>query len=182
MSAAAYVCPVGYMPMPASFSHRALFFAGRPRHQKYDDFWCKHPPMNRMHRAKIFAPFDALAGFDACIQAKQVLYERKRILSEGEMEELNETLSQLHSLTCNSHVSRMNHPQATVEYFVPCSDTQNEWYGKGGQYKTVTGTVSSVDPLISRTIVIDEQTIPLSDVLRITLQKTVALMVPSYTR
>ena len=66
MSAAA-ARQVGYMPMPAGFEYRALFLHGRPRHQKYDTFWIKHPPMNVTHRAKIFSAFDALAGFDDCI-------------------------------------------------------------------------------------------------------------------
>ena len=51
---------IGYMPMPASFHYRSLFLQGRPRHEKYDEFWRKHPPMDHVHRAKIFAPFDAL--------------------------------------------------------------------------------------------------------------------------
>ncbi len=57
----------GYMPMPASFRHRSLFLHGRPRHQKFDDFWLRHPPMDPGRRAKIFAPFDALKGFREAI-------------------------------------------------------------------------------------------------------------------
>ena len=59
---------IGYMPMPISFRYKTLFLMGRPRHEKYDDFWRKHPPMDHVHRAKIFAPFDALAGFDDIIE------------------------------------------------------------------------------------------------------------------
>lgn len=80
---------VGYMPMPAAFHYRSLFLQGRPRHEKYDDFWIRHPPMDHVHRAKIFAPFDALAGFDDCINSKDVLYEEKRILSGSEKDDLN---------------------------------------------------------------------------------------------
>ena len=58
---------IGYMPMPADFRYRSVFLHGRPKHEKYDDFWRCHPPMNIVHRAKIFAPFDALAGFSECI-------------------------------------------------------------------------------------------------------------------
>ena len=35
----------------------------------------KHPPMDREHRAKIFAPFDALDGFSALIRQKDRLHE-----------------------------------------------------------------------------------------------------------
>ena len=80
---------VGYMPMPADFPLKDLFRKGRPRHEKYDAFWCRHPPMDPGRRAKIFAPFDALVGFDDAIASKQVLYEPKRRLSEEEKERLN---------------------------------------------------------------------------------------------
>ena len=160
---------VGYMAMPSSFSYRALFIAGRPKHQKYDAFWRKHPPMDRVHRAKIFSPFDALAGFNECIQSKEVLYCEKKILNEGEMEELNKNLSCLRSLTYNSRVSRINHLMAEIEYFVPCNDPQNEWYGKGGRYETIKGTVSKVDVLIGKTITVDDTAIPLADVSKISI-------------
>lgn len=127
--------------------------------------------MDRVHRAKIFSPFDALAGFDECIQSQKVLYCEKRILTEGEMDDLNEKLSHLHSLTYNSQAARLNRPVAAVEYFIPCSDPQNEWFGKGGRYITVTGTVSKVDTVISKTITIDDTAIPLADVARISLQQ-----------
>ena len=161
---------IGSMPMPVSFTLRDLFLAGRPRHQKYDDFWRRHPPMDLIHRAKIFAPFDALAGFDECIRSKKVVYSEKKVLSEGELDELNEKLSLLHSLTCNSRVSEINRPGASVEYFVPCGDPQNEWYGKGGHYETVTGTVRKVDAVVRRVLLIDDKAIPFSDISAISLQ------------
>ena len=68
MTASAVSPALGYMPMPAAFSHKTVFLHGRPIHQKYDDFWIRHPPMNIRHRAKIFAPFAALRGFDECIE------------------------------------------------------------------------------------------------------------------
>lgn len=74
MSAAAV--PPGYMPMPAGFPYRALFLHGRPRHQKYDDFWRRHPPMDPRHRAKIFSAFDALSGFSDCLAEARIASER----------------------------------------------------------------------------------------------------------
>ena len=38
---------IGYMPMPVNFEYRSLFLHGRPKHEKFDDFWRKHPPMDR---------------------------------------------------------------------------------------------------------------------------------------
>ena len=95
MLTAVYINSVGYMPMPASFSHRDLFLKGRPKHEKYDAFWIRHPPMDRVHRAKIFSPFDALAGFDECIESKLVTYTEKRMLSEEERDKINDALNHL---------------------------------------------------------------------------------------
>ena len=33
-----------------------------------------HKPMDITHRAKIFAPFAALKGFEDCIRQKEILY------------------------------------------------------------------------------------------------------------
>ena len=43
---------IGYMPMPEGFQYAELVKAGRPQHQKFDDFWCRHPPMAPGKRAK----------------------------------------------------------------------------------------------------------------------------------
>lgn len=153
---------IGYMPMPAAFRHRSLFLHGRPRHEKYDAFWRKHPPMGHVHRAKIFAPFDALAGFEDCIRSKNVLYEEKRLLSETEKDDLNETLSLLQSLTRNGRAARINRPVATVTSFVPCQDEHSDWYNRGGRYESYTGTVKKVDSCL---LVIDDKTIPLEDIV-----------------
>ena len=161
---------VGYMPMPVSFPHRTLFMHGRPHHQKFDDFWIKHPPMDTRHRAKIFAPFDALAGFDEAIESKLILYTTKKELSQEEKEKIDAALNRLHSLTYNSRVARLNRPQASITYFVPCSDEHSEWYDVGGRYETVSGTVSRVDTIVDKVLVLDDQIIPLDAISEINLQ------------
>lgn len=158
---------VGYMPMPASFPHRETFLHGRPRHRKYDDFWIRHPPMSPGHRAKIFAPFDALRGFDFCIMAKEVPYTHRRELSATEKDRLDRQLRVLHSLTYNGRAARENHPAAEITYFEPCPDPENFAYGKEGQYLTITGRVSKVDALTGRSITIDGREILLDTVSQI---------------
>ena len=69
---------VGYMPLPADFRHKELFMAGPPVHQKFDEFWCRHPSMDLNRRAKIFAPFDALKGFSEAVGSKEIQYVKKR--------------------------------------------------------------------------------------------------------
>ena len=154
---------VGYMPMPADFPYRALFLHGRPRHRKYDDFWRKHPPMDRAHRAKIFSAFDALAGFDAWIAGKETLYRSRRYLSEGEREELDKKLALLRKLTCSGKAARRNRPRITVQYFSPCRDENSFAWGTGGTYETVSGTCRKIDA-VSGTITVDDQVLPVADI------------------
>ena len=53
-----------------SFPYVRVLVRGRPEHR---EAFPKHPPMDRGHRAKIFAPFDALDGFSAMIRQKDRL-------------------------------------------------------------------------------------------------------------
>ncbi len=48
-----------------SFPYLQVLMQGKPQHGEYD---LKHPPMNLVHRAKIFAPFDALQGYSERIR------------------------------------------------------------------------------------------------------------------
>ena len=57
--------------VPLSFPYLRVLMQGRPEHREDP----KHPPMDRGHRAKIFAPFDALDGFSAEIKKKDRLFE-----------------------------------------------------------------------------------------------------------
>ena len=157
---------IGYMPMPVGFPFKDLFLQGRQRHGKFDAFWRKHPPMDPGHRAKIFAPFDALAGFDEAILSKEVLYEPKRLLSESEKKMLSDSLNRLHRLTVNGKAARRNRPVAGVTYFVPCSDKNSFAYGSEGTYVTITGIVRKVDP---ETIIVDGQPIDLSAISEISM-------------
>lgn len=153
---------VGEMPMPRDFRHTKVLRRGRPRHGRpgklstYDLFYIKHPPMECSRRAKLFAPFDALAGFSQCIRAKQVLYCEKRKLTEGEQAELDTRAAALHRLTMNSKMARENAIKVSITYFEPCKDIHSESYtedNRFGQYKTITGTVCKVD-IINRKIIL----------------------------
>ena len=159
---------IGYMPMPSDFPYRKIMQMGRPIHGKYSEFGLRHPSMPCSRRAKIFAPFDALKWFDERIAAKEVLYEKKRQLSQEEKRELNRKLSLLCRLTRHRKAEKANLPLITVTYFSPCSDVENAAYGSGGTYQEVTGTVTQVDPVTGRTMTIDGQVIDLEDIIKIT--------------
>ena len=158
---------IGVMAMPADFRYRDVFLKGKPRHDKYDPFRVRHPRMNRGHRAKIFAPFDALKGFNEAVAAKDVLYEDRIELNQEDAEELDRRLAILHNLTYNSRMARANRVQVSVTYYQPCLDPNHDDYGLRGQYQTITGICWNVDAEVNRTITIDRMKLSLGDVLRI---------------
>ncbi|MCR5702579.1 MAG: hypothetical protein K6G76_10620 [Lachnospiraceae bacterium] len=57
---------------PQDFKYIEVIKKGKNKHIKNDAFYLKHPPMDLSRRAKIFAPFDALKGFNEAIEEKNV--------------------------------------------------------------------------------------------------------------
>ena len=142
---------IGVMPMPAGFKYRDVFLKGKPRHDRYDSFRIRHPEMPPGKRAKLFAPFDALRGFDFAILMKNEIYADKTGLSPEDQEELDRRFSILRNLTFNSRMARAN----------------SEAYGSQGQYKTITGICLNVDAEVTKTILVDGMRIPMEDILKI---------------
>ena len=140
---------------------------GKPQHTKFDDFYRKHPFMDVGKRAKIFAPFAALRGFEGCILDKEVQYQPKIILDEEVKDEIAQQLEVLHGLTINSRIARKNHVVVSVTYFIPCSDKNHEAYGYYGQYVTITGVCKKVDSVITIVTIVEKVAIPLNDIYKI---------------
>ena len=44
------------------------------------------------HRAKQFAPFAALKGFEECVRKKEIIYEKRKILSDEQKNEIDQKL------------------------------------------------------------------------------------------
>ena len=147
--------------------YREVFLKGKQQHDRYDSFRIRHPQMDVGKRAKLFAPFDALRGFDFAILMKNELYTEKSDMSPEDREELDRRLSILHNLTYNSRIARANRVQVSVTYYEPCSDVDSEAYGSQGQYKTITGICWNVDAEMTKTILIDGTRIPLEDIREI---------------
>ena len=156
--------------IPEDFRYWYALKHGPPKHELYDDFLIEHPPMPPSKRAKIFAPFAALRGFSREIVAKQVEYEEKQLLSEGETEELGRRLSILWNLTRNSRLAKENRIRVSVTWFTPCEDENSEAYGVGGRYVTDTGIVWQVNQEYIR---IDDLKINLKDILVLESDDTV---------
>ena len=161
---------IGFMQMPADFIYRDVFLKGQPVHNRFDGFRLRHPSMDCGRRAKIFAPFDALAGFNEAVAAKEVLYEYKRELDDWEKEELNRKLVVLHSMTYNSRAAEKNKVTVTVTYYVACADKNSFSYGLRGQYVKVSGICRNVG---LRSMKVDNTVIRFDDILDITSTKTV---------
>ena len=106
-------------------------------------------------RAKIFAPFAALRGYEDAIAAKERIVVERRELSEEAKEELDQNLQ-----TILRQLEQGEHPVVTVVYF------QKDRDGEKGEYLQVTGVVAKV-LLDSRQIQIVERKILLDDVYEI---------------
>ena len=158
---------IGVIPMPADFKYRDVLLKGRPQHERLDDFSVQHPKMDCRKRAKIFAPFDALRGFNFAISRKEVLYEEKPELSREDERELNHRLDILHNLTFNSRMARNNNVLITATYFIPCQDRHHNAYGLLGQLRSITGVCRNVDPDITQTILINDQQIEFNNLIKL---------------
>lgn len=158
---------IGVMPIPKDFKYLDVLRKGKPRHDRYDDFSVRHPKMDCGKRAKLFAPFDALRGFNFAISRKEVLYVDKPELSREDERELNRQLDILRNLTFNSRLARENAVFVTVTRFVPCTDQEHEACGKRGQLQIVSGICRNVDPDITKTICIGGEVIAFRDILKI---------------
>lgn len=143
-----------------------IIFKQRPVHEG-DLFSRRHPKMSQLNRAKLFAPFAALAGFEEAVRSKEIQYVPKHILDADEVYELNAVLNWLHRATRNGDQARRNTISVRVRYFVVCSDVNNDAYGRLGLYQTETGIVWRVDPVL-QLLQIGTSRIPFADISDIT--------------
>ena len=151
--------------MPADFRYREVFFRGRPRHDRGDEFTLRHPVMDQGKRAKIFSPFDALRGFSEAVAAKDILYEDRPELSEDEQAEISRRLAILRDLTANSRLARANHVRVRVTRFVPCADPDSFSYGVRGRREVVSGLCRGVDAAVSATITVGDTRVRFQDII-----------------
>ena len=112
---------------------------GRIVRQKYADILPLlrpepiRPRMNTQNRAKIFSPFSALRGYDEEISDEDRVHGlmAKIELSNEDKNRLSDRLLQT-----------KKNMSVTVEYF-----HTDKMYAPLGTYKTLTGTVSRIDPM-----------------------------------
>ena len=112
-----------------------------------------HRKMPRQDRAKLFAPFAALNGFEDSIQDRDRLLSPRICFSEDTWTGWNRTLR---SLQRGDYV--------TVTYFLPVKLTAE---GDLGEYRTVSSLFLKIDEIKGR-LLMDGATIPLADIAGIT--------------
>ena len=150
------------------FTYTDIINLHRPTHDG-DVFERRHPKMARLNRAKIFAPFAALSGFDDAVKSKQVPYVPRRIKDAEETRALNRALEALYRATRTGALARQNRVLARVEYFEVCADPNHEAFGRDGLYRAITGVVWRVDT-VHQTLAIRDRAIPFRDIDSIAIQ------------
>ena len=105
-------------------AYQKYLYVPRPVSKRY--------PMDVQHRAKQFAPFAALRGFEEIVRKQEILYEQRKMLSEEQKCGLDRKLQM---------VSVGMKIQAT--YFKESREMK-----PAGQYHTICGTVEFFDPSI----------------------------------
>ncbi len=144
--------------------YAALLEKQRPVHS-FDAFSFRHPAMPRASRAKIFAPFAALKGFEEAIDAKDVFRFPRRFLSEEEQEVLSLRLQELFALCPDSRAVRERAVTVTVCWFVPDAASA-EPDTETGEYRTLTGCLQRLDPE-RRSMTVGGVRVPFADILEL---------------
>ena len=140
----------------------------RPVHDG-DVFSRRHPKMTRLNRAKIFAPFAALTGFEEAVRSKQTPYVPRRQLDAEGLLALNRALRRLERATRTGALARQNRVRARVEYFEVCADIHHDAFGRDGLYRAITGVVWRVDT-VHQALAIRDRVIPFRDIDSIDVQ------------
>ena len=158
---------LGYMPVPKDFKYINVFLKGKPSHAGLDLFRVRHPVMDCGCRAKIFSPFDALAGFSESVASKNILYVDKPEPDDEEKAEINRKLGILYELIRSGKRTGKTRMTVKVVYFVLCTDRNHTAYGCKGRCVSVTGICRRVDGTIRRSITVGNTVIRFSDILSI---------------
>lgn len=108
------------------------------------------PAMSRGDRAKIFAPFAALRGFEESAHARELTLTPRPGMGEDRAEQLDRRIRALR-----------RGDTVTLTYFEPVKSTAQ---GDLGRLRTVTDTLLTVDP-VNLNILLTAGKVPVRDVL-----------------
>lgn len=116
----------------------------------------KRQRMSNYDRGAQFAPFAALAGFEAAIVETARLTDRKIELDEGGKALLDEKLREIEE-------EIFDRPEITVTYFRP------DLRKAGGAYLQKRGRVKKLDAYSRSVVFTDGETVPIDDISEIIL-------------
>ena len=131
------------------FEYADIINRVRPVHRA-DRFSYKYPRMSNEKRAKIFAPFAALSGYDDALAEKEVIYDIKRVLTDDEYFDLDCKIATIYEKCSNSILARESGVEVRILYFEPLADDELH-----GRYIEISGLVTKVRP--------DKETITILD-------------------
>lgn len=115
----------------------------------------KHPRMPLENRAAQFAPFAALTGYDAAIQEKARLTDKRIELDEDEKAKISDRLQLI-----QEHIEA--HLDVTITFFQP--DGRKD----GGAYVDIAGCIKKIDVLERVIVMTNGKVIPIDDVVAVT--------------
>ncbi len=128
---------------------------------KYDDILnlphhvsSTRPHMSMYDRAAQFSPFAALTGYDDTVKETARLTDEKKELTADKISDLNQKIVFL-----KEHAEE--HPQITVEYFIP--DEKKS----GGKYVTLLGRFRRIDEHNHNMVFTNGEEIPLNNIFEI---------------
>ena len=133
------------------FEYADIINRVRPIH-KADRFSYKYPRMSSEKRAKIFAPFAALSGYDDALAEKEVIYDIKRVLTDDEYFDLDCKIATIYEKCSNSILARDNGAEVRILYFEPLADDELH-----GRYLEVIGLVTKVRPDKGTITILDKE-------------------------
>ena len=149
------------------FAYSDILARQRPSHVD-DAFSRRHPKMSRLNRAKIFAPFAALSGFEAAVRAKETPYVPRRVRAPEEILALDRTLNRL-----DRALRRRERVAARAVVFEVCADVHHEAFGREGLYRSVVGPVRGLDA-VRRTLTVGGRVIPFGDIDQLFIEGGIA--------
>ena len=112
--------------------------------------------MSNYDRAAQFSPFAALTGFEAAIEETGRLTDSRIELDEGGKQLLDE---QVHTILDMIHIQ----PEVKIVWF------QYDERKAGGRYVTTVGNVRKIDTYNEKLLLTDGQSIPMGEIISLTL-------------
>jgi hypothetical protein len=97
----------------------------------------RYPRMSMIDRGAQFSPFAALTGYDAVIRETARLTDSQIQLDDGAIQNINEKILLLNEILPQQ-------PTVTITYF------RGDDRKSGGAYRTVSGNVVKIDPIIGQ--------------------------------